>query len=470
MPVDAELLDAAGPSLRVVANFAVGYDNVDLEACRERGVIVTNTPDVLTNATAELTVALMLAAARRLGEAERMLRAGDWRGWDPGQLLGRELAECRIGIVGLGRIGQRVAELLQRLRRRACLLVADPPARDRGALGASSTWSSTSCWPARTSSRCTSRSTDETRHLIDAAALERFKPGAILVNTARGGLVDTAALVEALREGRLAGAGLDVYENEPEVPAELLELENVVLVPHIGSATGRARDAMATLAARNVVAVLEGGSRSRRWSAGRARSAANVLDEMPLGTSSPPTLSANAATGSSEAHECCDKRAATAKNANLRFARSEQCVPLVVARRRASPCRPRMSYSPPDTVSTAAQPVAEQAEVSAAVRRPKKPRCDDCFFDANSLCALREKKPARRSARRTPTGCGRRSSCRSSSGRSGAASRLPSRPRRRTSKRVALPAAGHRAPRPRNERDASHTSRRHRTALVAEFT
>jgi glyoxylate reductase len=257
VPVDGELLDAAGPSLRVVANFAVGYDNVDLDACRARGVTFTNTPDVLTNATAELALALMMATARRLGEAERMLRAGDWRGWDPGQLLGRELSECRIGIVGAGRIGQRVAELL-------------------GGFGAAlSYWSRTRRpdFEERLGleylelGELLGRSdvvtlhvalTGETRHMIDAATLERFKPGAILVNTARGGLVDSAALARALREGRLAGAGLDVFENEPQVPAELLELENAVLVPHIGSATGTSRDAMATLAARNVAAVLEG--------------------------------------------------------------------------------------------------------------------------------------------------------------------------------------------------------------------
>jgi len=257
VPVDGPLLDAAGPSLRIVANFAVGYDNIDLEAFRERGVTFTNTPDVLTNATAELALALMMAAARRLGEAERMLRAGDWRGWDPDQLLGRELSECRIGIVGLGRIGERLAELLSgfgaqlgywsRTRR--------PDAEERlgleyleldDLLGRSDVVTLHVAL------------TDETRHMIDAASLKRFKPGAILVNAARGGLVDSAALAQALREGRLAAVGLDVFENEPKVPQELLDLENAVLVPHIGSATATARNAMAELAARNVVAVLSG--------------------------------------------------------------------------------------------------------------------------------------------------------------------------------------------------------------------
>lgn len=257
VPVDAPLLDAAGPSLRIVANFAVGYDNIDVASCRERGVVATNTPDVLTNATAELTVALMLAAARRLGEGERIVRSGRWAGWDPGFLLGRELARCTIGIVGLGRIGTRVAELLQGFgpellysarRRRpeleSRLGVRHLPFDDLIAEADVVTLHAPL--------------TPDTRHLIDARALERFKRGAILVNTARGGLVDTAALVAALRSGSLSAAALDVYEREPEVPAELLDREDVVLSPHIGSATAHARDSMATLVADNVTAVLEG--------------------------------------------------------------------------------------------------------------------------------------------------------------------------------------------------------------------
>jgi glyoxylate reductase len=251
VPVSTELLDAAGPSLRVVANFAVGYDNVDLEACRERGVVVTNTPDVLTNATAELAVTLMLAAARRLGEAERMLRRGDWTGWDPEKPLGRELAGATVGIVGLGRIGSRVAELVSGFG--CTILYSARRKRDREGrrdlrdLVAESDFVTLHV-----------PLTDETRHLVDAELLARFKPGSILVNTSRGGLVDTAALVEALRKGPLAAAGLDVYEREPDVPAELIELESVALAPHIGSATRTARDGMARLAAENVIAVLEG--------------------------------------------------------------------------------------------------------------------------------------------------------------------------------------------------------------------
>jgi glyoxylate reductase len=249
--VDAERLDAAGPELRVVANFAVGYDNVDLEACRERGVVVTNTPDVLTNATAELAVALMLAAARRLGEAERIVRRREWRGWEPEQLLGRELAGATVGIVGLGRIGSRVADLLEgfspRVLHSSRRQRPGAERRELEELVAESDFV-TLHLPL----------TEDTRHLVGARLLARFKPGSIFVNTARGGLVDTQALVQALRRGPLAAAGLDVYEHEPGLPRELIELENVVLAPHIGSATRSARDGMARLVAENVIAVLEG--------------------------------------------------------------------------------------------------------------------------------------------------------------------------------------------------------------------
>jgi glyoxylate reductase len=255
--VDAQLLDAAGPQLRVVANFAVGYDNIDLDACRSRGVTVTNTPDVLTNATAELTMALMLSAARRLGLGERLLRSGAWSGWEPEQLLGRELAESTIGIVGLGRIGSRVAELLSGFGSR--LLYASRTARPEleQRLGISPRQLDELVAEADVVTLHVALD-PSTRHLIDADRLRRFKPGSLLVNTARGGLVDTPALIEALQFGPLWGAALDVYENEPHVDPGLLELDNVVLAPHLGSATRTARDGMATLAARNVIEVLEG--------------------------------------------------------------------------------------------------------------------------------------------------------------------------------------------------------------------
>jgi glyoxylate reductase len=254
VPVDADLLDAAGAELKVVANFAVGYDNIDVEACRHRGVIVTNTPDVLTNATAELTLALMLAAARGLGSAERLVRRGDWTGWEPEQFLGRELAYCTIGIVGLGRIGSRVAELLGGVGSRIVYSSRSPRAAAE-----SIQWMQLNDLLAESDLVTLHLPLGpDTHHLIDAEALERFKPGSILVNTSRGGLVDTGALIAALRSGRLAAAGLDVYETEPDVPDELKALDNVVLAPHIGSATDRARNGMAKLVAENVIAVLEG--------------------------------------------------------------------------------------------------------------------------------------------------------------------------------------------------------------------
>ena len=249
--VDGPLLDAAGPSLMVVANFAVGYDNLDLEAIRERGIRSTNTPDVLTNATAELAITLMLACARRVAEADALTRSGQWPTED--ELLGRELAGATVGLVGFGRIARRVAELLGAFKVRLLFTTrSDAPRpgaerRELGELLAASDFVSLHV-----------PLTTETRHLIDATSLAQMKRGAILVNTSRGAVVDTTALVDALRSGRLGAAGLDVYEDEPHVPRELRELPNTVLLPHIGSATGTTRDAMARLCAENVVAVIEG--------------------------------------------------------------------------------------------------------------------------------------------------------------------------------------------------------------------
>ena len=257
VPVDGELLDLAGDTLRVVSNFAVGFDNIDTDAVRERGLRATNTPNVLTNATAELAVALMLATGRRLAETDALVRRGDWAGWEPEQYLGRELSGATVGLVGFGRIGQRVAELLRGFDARLVFSGTqrmDEVAAEHGAeqlelgeLLALSDYVSLHV-----------NLTPETRHLIGARELAAMKPGSILVNTCRGSVVDTAALVEALRSGPLAGAGLDVYEHEPDVPAELAALANTVLVPHVGSATRRTRDAMAELCADNVIAVLDG--------------------------------------------------------------------------------------------------------------------------------------------------------------------------------------------------------------------
>ncbi|MEA2298658.1 MAG: glyoxylate reductase [Solirubrobacteraceae bacterium] len=255
--VDRELLEAAGETLRVVANFAVGYDNIDVDEVRRRGLRATNTPDVLTNATAELAVGLMLAAGRRLVETDAVVRRGGWTGWEPEQFLGRELAAATVGLVGFGRIGQRVAALLGGFEPRIVFASPRPMAAAAARLGAERLPLDLLLAVSDYVSLHVSL-TAATRHLIDAARLAEMKPGAILVNTCRGGVVDTVALVAGLRAGRPAGAGLDVYEDEPRVAEELVALPNTVLLPHIGSATRSTRDAMARLCAENVIAVLEG--------------------------------------------------------------------------------------------------------------------------------------------------------------------------------------------------------------------
>jgi len=236
---------------------------VDLDACRAAEVTVTNTPDVLTNATAELALALTLAAARLIGEAERDLRAGRWRGWDPSAYRGLELSGATVGVVGLGRIGRRYAELLRGFGGEILYSGPSRKADAEQALGARRVELDELLGTADAISLHAPAS-PATEHLIDADALKRTRPTAVLVNTSRGPLVDLAALAAALREGRLGAAGLDVYEGEPEVPPAILEAPRTVLTPHIGSATVRARDAMARTVAQNVIAVLEGGEPPNR--------------------------------------------------------------------------------------------------------------------------------------------------------------------------------------------------------------
>lgn len=255
--IDGELLAAAGDGLRVIATFAVGYDNIDLKSCADRGVRVTNTPGVLTNATADIAWCLILAAARHVVTGDRLVRAGEWRGWTPTQLLGLELTGSTIGIVGAGRIGSAVArraagfgmrivyahprvneELEQRLGARQVELAELLRESDVVTLHV----------PMR----------EGNRHLIGAERLALMKPSAILINTARGPLVDEAALIECLRAGRIAAAGLDVYEFEPRLSPGLAELPNVVLLPHLGSGTTATRQAMSRMVAENVLAVLQG--------------------------------------------------------------------------------------------------------------------------------------------------------------------------------------------------------------------
>ena len=259
VPVGPDLLDAAGPSLEVVANFAVGYDNVDLDACSERGITVTNTPDVLTNATAELAVGLTFAAARQIPAAERHLRDGRWTGWDPGEFRGIELTGAIIGVLGMGRIGTRYAELMAGLGGELLYWSRKPRPEAERDLGAAYAELPGLLGRADVVSVHLAAS-PETANLIDEQAIGQMKPGAILINTSRGSLVDGRAVASALEEGRLGAVGLDVFENEPEVPAELLEAPRAVLTPHIGSATFTSRDGMARLAAENVIAVLEGRS------------------------------------------------------------------------------------------------------------------------------------------------------------------------------------------------------------------
>jgi glyoxylate reductase len=255
--VDEALLEAAGPQLQVVANFAVGYDNVDLDACRRRGVAVTNTPDVLTNATAELALALALAAARHMSEAEADLRRGHWRGFDPGAYLGRELSGATFGVVGLGRIGRRYAELVRGFAGEILYTSRTRKEDAERELGVRQAALEEILRGADVVSLHLP-ATAETTGLIGAPELSTMKPEAILVNTSRGPLVDSRALAEALRDGEIGAAGLDVYEHEPDVPTALLEAPHCVLLPHIGSATARSRQSMARLVADNVLAVLRG--------------------------------------------------------------------------------------------------------------------------------------------------------------------------------------------------------------------
>lgn len=255
--VDERLLDAADEELRVVANFAVGYDAIDLDACRRRGVAVTNTPDVLTNATAELALALTLAAARRTNEVESDLREGRWSGWDPGSHLGLELSGARFAVVGLGRIGRRYAELVQPLAGETMYVTRRRNEDAERELGVRRAELEEALRVADVVSLHVPASA-ETRHLIGRDELAAMRSGAVLVNTARGSLVDEPALAEALRNESIGAAGLDVYEHEPEVSTELLDAPRCVLLPHIGSATTRARDAMASTVADNVLAALRG--------------------------------------------------------------------------------------------------------------------------------------------------------------------------------------------------------------------
>ena len=270
--IDQATIEAA-PSLKIVANVAVGYNNIDVIAARSRGIVVTNTPDVLTQSVADFTWALILAITRRLSEAERLLRRGAWKGWALDFMLGADLRGKLLGVVGPGRIARAVAarapvfgmRVAYASRHGLDLQPARAPAAraavDADAAPPRETWEELSLDRLLNTADVVSLHVPlepDTRHLIDRKALTRMKRSAYLINTSRGPVVDEAALAWALHHHLLAGAALDVYENEPAVHPDLLGLENVLLVPHLGSATIETRTAMARLAADNVIAVLQG--------------------------------------------------------------------------------------------------------------------------------------------------------------------------------------------------------------------
>ena len=253
--VDAALLVAC-PKLKIVANVAVGYNNFDLDACTAAGVLATNTPDVLNEAVADHTWALLLAAARRVGESERWLRAGHWKRWTFDGFLGNQLAGSTLGILGMGRIGRAIAHRATGFSMRVLYHNRSPLAPE---LAAGAEYVDKATLLAQSDSLIVVVPySPEVHHAIGAGELALMKKTAVLVNIARGGVVDDAALIKALREGRIAAAGLDVFEGEPKLNEGFLQLENAVLTPHIASATAFTRDAMAQLAIRNVVEALAG--------------------------------------------------------------------------------------------------------------------------------------------------------------------------------------------------------------------
>lgn len=256
--VDDELLDAAGPGLAIVANYAVGFDNIDVEACSRHGVLASNTPDVLTETTADTAFALMMAACRRVAEGDRFLRSREPWIWGPLMMLGQDIHHKTLGVVGFGRIGQALARRARGFAMNVIYHDMYRPApelerelgteyRDLDDLLRESDFVSLH-----------TNLTPQTRHLINAERLAIMKPTAVLVNTSRGPVIDEAALAKALADGQIFAAGLDVFEREPQVDPALLECENAVLIPHLGSATVDTRLAMANLAADNLFAALDG--------------------------------------------------------------------------------------------------------------------------------------------------------------------------------------------------------------------
>jgi lactate dehydrogenase-like 2-hydroxyacid dehydrogenase len=254
-PFTAEVFAAAhAPRCRLLANFGVGYNHIDVAAAKAVGVIVTNTPGAVTDATADIALTLMLMTARRAGEGERMLRAGAWQGWHPTQMLGAHMSGKSLGIIGMGRIGKAIAKRAHygfgmeiRFHNRSPVLNPGLPAAQvdmASALGADFVVIAVPGGPA-------------TRHLIDERALAHMQPHAFLINIARGDIVSEDALIKALQTGKIAGAGLDVYEHEPKVPSALTQMENVTLLPHLGTAALEVRESMGLMAVENIRAFFD---------------------------------------------------------------------------------------------------------------------------------------------------------------------------------------------------------------------
>lgn len=247
--------DVPAPRARILANFGVGYNHIDAEAARAAGVVVTNTPGAVTDATADIALTLILMTARRAGEGERLLRAGQWHGWGPTQMLGMHVTGKRVGIIGMGRIGKAIARRCHFgfgmevvFHNRSAVTGLDLPARQVPMADALAADFVVVAVPGGTA----------THHLINAEALAAMRPGAIFINISRGDVVDEPALVAALQAGQIAGAGLDVYEKEPQVPAALIAMQNVTLLPHLGTAALEVREAMGLMAVANLIAHLEG--------------------------------------------------------------------------------------------------------------------------------------------------------------------------------------------------------------------
>lgn len=257
--IDAEIMEAAGPQLKVIANYAVGFDNIDLETAKQKNIVVTNTPGVLTNTVAEHTFALMLAIAHRIPEADRFSRAGKYTVWGPELLLGRDLSGKTLGVIGLGRIGSRVAHhARQGFEMKVLYNDVNRNEEFEKEFSAQYVSSVDELLPQCDFVSIHVPLLDSTRHLINEARLKMMKPSAYLINTSRGPIIDEKALAQALAEKTMAGAALDVFEFEPEITPELKNLDNVILTPHIASATEETRQAMSKLAAQNIIEALEG--------------------------------------------------------------------------------------------------------------------------------------------------------------------------------------------------------------------